>query len=200
MEQATFDTMAPLRHQQRTTSRLSTKPTAKRQQPRQQPTLSAKTLHHNHFPYDSTMPLPCNHSTANTPAHLQSTNSNRANCPTDTPSTLRGFMSCSALVAWTIYEQAITKALLALPTQFSRHCQARMDGASPPHHVLRCLLRSSPSDHYRRHGNRPDNKRHGHGSMTSFFPPSTLPFSTGCARLSASSRHIQLRIVSHHLH
>ena len=118
MEQATFDTMAPLRHQQRTTSRLSTKPTAKRQQPRQQPTLSAKTLHHNHFPYDSTMPLPCNHSTANTPAHRQSTNSNRANCPTDTPSTLRGFMTCSALVAWTIYEQAITKALLALPTQF----------------------------------------------------------------------------------
>ena len=117
MEQASFDTMAPLRHQQRTTSRLSTKPTAKRQQPRQQPTLSAKTLHHNYLAYDFAETLSSNHSTSNTPVHLQPTNTNRANCPTDTHSTLRGFLTCSALVAWTIYEQAITKALLAVPTQ-----------------------------------------------------------------------------------
>ena len=118
MEQASFDTMAPLRHQQRTTSRLSTKPTAKRQQPRQQPTLSAKTLHHNYLAYDFTVQLSSNHFTANTPVHRPSTNTNRANCPTDTNSTLRGFVTCSALVAWTIYEQAITKALVALPKQF----------------------------------------------------------------------------------
>ena len=109
--------MAPLHLQPRTRHHVFTKPTVKRQQPRQQHTLSAKTLHHNYLAYDFTVPPPSHHSTASTLFHCQSTTNNRANYPTDTSSTLRGFVTCSALVAWTIYEQAITKALLAGPVQ-----------------------------------------------------------------------------------
>ena len=110
--------MAPLPHHQHNTSSRSTKPTAKRQQPRQLPILSAKTFHHNFLAFDVPATLPCNHTTSCPPLHFQSTNATRATCPTDAHSTLRGFLTCSALAALSIYEQAITKALLALPEQF----------------------------------------------------------------------------------
>ena len=110
--------MPPLLHHQRNTSSRSTKPTAKRQQPRQLPILSAKTFHHNFLAFDVPATLPCNHTTSCPPLHFQRTNATRATCPTDAHSTLRGFLTCSALAALSIYEQAITKALLALPEQF----------------------------------------------------------------------------------
>ena len=107
------------------------KPIVKRRQPGKSHTFSTKTLHHNYLAYDFTGPPPNHPPTARTPAHRQATTRNRAtqtpppqppsqpqvNHPADTRSTLRGFATCTAIVAWSIHEQAITKALLTGPTQ-----------------------------------------------------------------------------------
>ena len=110
--------MAPFPHHHHKSSSRSTKPTAKRQQPRQLPILSAKTFHHNFLAFDVPATLPFNHTIPCPPVHFQHTNATRTTCPADAHSTLRGFLTCSALAALSIYEQAITKALLALPEQF----------------------------------------------------------------------------------
>ena len=110
--------MAPLPHHHHKSSSRSTKPTAKRQQSRQLPILSAKTLHHNFLAFDFPVILPFNHTIPCPPVHIQHTNATRTTCPADAHSTLRGFLTCTALAALSIYEQAITKALLALPEQF----------------------------------------------------------------------------------
>ena len=75
------------------------KPTVKRQPLDQTPTIATKKLHHNYLAYDLTV---------SPPPHQASTHS-----------TLQGFATCTAIVAWSIYQPTITTAVLATPTQLA---------------------------------------------------------------------------------
>ena len=122
-------TATPCSVQRRRNARF--KPTTKRHQPGQPPNSTTKTLYCNSPDYDHAGPprnpqpipptaIPCQianrHQEPHTPPPRTRTQLHTIQ-QADTHTTVRGFLTCAAIVAWSIHEQAITKAHLAGPTQ-----------------------------------------------------------------------------------
>ena len=85
-------------------SHTNLKPTIKRQPSDHTRNIATKTLHHNCLADDLTVPL-----------FPLSSPINQAN----THPTFQGLVTCTAIVAWSIYQPTITTAVLATPTQLA---------------------------------------------------------------------------------